>query len=82
MQLGLWNSVFIISKILVFVSEFFLRDVLDGTSHFLLGWIEKYPDFELVLVIVVVPVMMNGLAFWIVDNFLKKRDITMEVDEI
>lgn len=82
LQLGLWNSVFIISKIVVFISEFLLRDVLDGVSHFLLGWIEKYPNFELVLVMMVVPVIMNGLAFWVVDNFLKKRDISQEIVEV
>lgn len=29
---------------------------------------------ELILVIVIVPVIMNGLAFWIQDNFLKKKE--------
>jgi hypothetical protein len=29
-------------------------------------------------VIIVVPVIMNGLAFWIQDNFLKKKEINRE----
>jgi len=39
-----------------------------------MGWIEDYPVLELVLVIVIVPVIMNGLAFWVQDNFLKKDE--------
>jgi len=38
-----------------------------------LGWIEAYPNLELIVVMVIVPVVMNGLAFWVQDNFLKKR---------
>ncbi len=41
-----------------------------------MGWIEDYPVLELFVVIVIVPVIMNGLAFWIQDNFLMKRDKT------
>jgi hypothetical protein len=48
-----------------------------------LGWVEAYPNVELVLVIVVVPVIMNGFAFWVQDNFLKKRSVpTQEQREI
>jgi hypothetical protein len=39
-----------------------------------MGWIERFPVLELVLVIVVVPVVMNGLAFWVQDNFLMKKE--------
>jgi hypothetical protein len=39
-----------------------------------MGWIEDYEILELVVVIVIVPVIMNGLAFWVQDNFLKKQE--------
>ena len=45
-------------------------------SVFLIGWIQPYQTLELILVIIIVPVLMNGLAFWIQDNFLMKKDIT------
>jgi AAA15 family ATPase/GTPase len=35
---------------------------------------------ELILVIIVAPVIMNGLAFWFQDNFLKKK-LTPDGDE-
>lgn len=40
----------------------------------ILGWIEDYPILELLVVMVIVPVIMNGLAYWVQDNFLMKRD--------
>lgn len=42
---------------------------------FLLGWIQPYPTWELIIVIIIIPVFMNALAFWIQDNFLKKQDV-------
>jgi hypothetical protein len=43
-------------------------------SLFFLGWIQPYEIFELILVIIIVPVIMNGFAFWMQDNFLKKQE--------
>jgi hypothetical protein len=45
-----------------------------------MGWIEAYPILELMVVIVIVPVIMNALAFWVQDNFLKKEDIQIAND--
>ena len=59
--------------------EYFLRTLLNKISEILLGWIEAYPRLELIFVIVVVPVIMNGFAFWAQDSFLKKRDLTEEI---
>ena len=44
---------------------------------FLIGWIQPYQTLELILVIIVVPVIMNGLAFWIQDNFLMQKNVTI-----
>jgi hypothetical protein len=44
-----------------------------AVAMFLIGWITPYETLELILVIIVIPVIMNGLAFWIQDNFLKKK---------
>lgn len=69
----IWNAIVIVAKIVLFLLEYFLSAFLDIVSKFLLGWIEAYPTLELMVVIVVVPVIMNGFAFWVQDNFLKKR---------
>ena len=44
-------------------------------------WIKPYPVFELILVIVIIPVIMNGLAFWIQDSFLMKDKETLQKEK-
>ncbi len=43
-------------------------------ATFVLGWIQPYETLELILVIIIAPVIMNGFAFWFQDNFLKKKE--------
>lgn len=66
----------VISKTLLFFTEMLLSGPIIDISVFLIGWIQPYQTLELILVIIVVPVLMNGLAFWIQDNFLMKKDTT------
>lgn len=70
----LWNMIVIISKSLLFELEVLLNEPLTSITLVLLGWIQPYKTFELILVIIVVPVIMNGFAFWFQDNFLKKKE--------
>lgn len=73
-QLAIWVAIVVVGKSVIFGFEFGLQNPLKNISSFLMGWIEKYPVFELILVMVIVPVCMNGLAFWVQDNFLMKKD--------
>jgi hypothetical protein len=68
----IWLAIVVVSKSIFFGIEFGCEDFLKTVSFELVGWIEAYPVLELVIVIVIVPVIMNGLAFWVQDNFLKK----------
>lgn len=72
----MWNVIVVISKTLLFYTELLLSEPIIDIAVFLIGWIQPYQTLELILVIIVVPVIMNGLAFWIQDNFLKKKDST------
>ena len=76
MQFLVWNLIVVVSKTLVFLTEIGLSTPIVKISLFLIGWIQPYKVLELILVIIVVPVIMNGLAFWIQDNFLMKKDMT------
>jgi hypothetical protein len=49
-------------------------------SSFLLGWIQPYQTLELILVIIIIPVIMNGFAFWFQDNFLMKKEPSTPVE--
>lgn len=57
---------------------FFIQDLLSAqimaVTEVLMGWITSFPKLELVLVMFLVPVIMNALAFWVQDNFLMKKD--------
>jgi len=72
--LVIWNGIVIIAKCVLFGTEFGLEKQLQEFSMLILGWIEEYPVLELLLVMVIVPVIMNGLAYWVQDNFLMKQD--------
>ena len=76
MQFIVWNAIVVISKTLLFFTEMLLSTPITTIASFLLGWIQPYQTLELILVIILVPVIMNGLAFWIQDNFLKKKENT------
>lgn len=64
----------VLGKSILFAFEFAMESPLKNFTFSLMGWIEDYEVLELVVVIVIVPVIMNGLAFWVQDNFLKKQD--------
>lgn len=73
MQFLIWNLIVVISKTLLFELEVLLSGPLIAVATLLIGWIQPYETLELILVIIVAPVIMNGLAFWFQDNFLKKK---------
>ncbi len=66
--------VVVIAKSVVFAIELALTQPLTKFAQLILGWIEAYPTLELIVVIVIVPVVMNGLAFWVQDNFIMKKE--------
>ncbi len=51
--------------------QFALGKYLEKASSFVLEGIGN-PDLELILVMVFIPLIMNMIAFWIQDNFLKE----------
>jgi len=42
-------------------------------KKFILKPISAYPRFELIVVMLIVPFIMNALMFWVVDNFLMQK---------
>ena len=39
----------------------------------MLIWFKGYPKVELVFVMVIAPVFLNSIMFWVTDSFLKSR---------
>ena len=47
--------------------------IFEKVADFFLGWLKKFPDFKLVLIMIVVPIIFNIIQFWIQDNILKGK---------
>ena len=52
---------------------FLNREFLDLIAEILLSVFRNYPKAELVIVMIIVPTMLNGLQFWITDEYLKNK---------
>lgn len=74
-QLIIWNLIVVVSKIFLYVIQFKLSSVLQLAGDFLFDWLNGMPNLKLIIVMVFVPLILNGIQFWIQDNFLKKNDI-------
>lgn len=53
------------------------QDTLKFIGDFLLKPLEKFPNFELVMIMIIIPVIFNSLMFWITDSFLKNEEKMM-----
>ena len=73
-QFLIWIVVLTIAKFSVILVSYFGRDALDVFGDMILTPIRIDPNFELVMIMVVLPFMMNATQFWVQDNFLKKQD--------
>lgn len=74
-QLTVYFSCLMITKLIVYAfMEYFEGPLLWTTSHILLIWLDEYPDeFEIFVVMFVVPVVMNCLQLILIDNFIQNQ---------
>jgi hypothetical protein len=63
-------------KSLLFAIQDLLSHPIMVVIEFLMGWITDYPKLELTVVMFIIPVIMNAIAFWIQDNYLMKKPPT------
>eukprot|EP01016_Furgasonia_blochmanni_P021228 TRINITY_DN2351_c0_g1_i2.p2 TRINITY_DN2351_c0_g1~~TRINITY_DN2351_c0_g1_i2.p2 ORF type:complete len:167 (+),score=22.78 TRINITY_DN2351_c0_g1_i2:112-612(+) len=77
-QLLLWNFFVFLSKILLLGVQAMFAALLVEMSAHLWSSLDNMPNFKLLIVMVIVPVIMNSFQFWIQDNFLKKQEFDKE----
>ncbi|EWS72964.1 homocysteine S-methyltransferase family protein (macronuclear) [Tetrahymena thermophila SB210] len=75
MQLLIWNVIVIMSKSVLYFIQMGLQNVLLQIAGFLFQGITNI-YLELIIVMAIIPVVMNGLQFWVQDNFLKKHEFS------
>ena len=80
LQLSIWCLIVAFVKTILAVFIFLASTVLGFVGSLLLGWLEPYPQFELLFVMILVPLVMNCMQFWVQDTFLK--DKTKEIKAI
>lgn len=73
-QFTIWIFVLTLAKFMVILISFIAKNALDAFGDILLAPFRISPDFELVMIMVVLPFLMNATQFWIQDNFLKKQE--------
>lgn len=70
-QTGAWLGVVAVAKVLlVFTLVFPLKGPLYRLVDVLFAPLAKYPELELLLVMVVIPLVLNTATFWISDHYL------------
>lgn len=76
-QLGIYFSALMVTKFILYgFVECFETQLLWITSKILLAWLDEYPnEFEIFVVMFVVPVFMNCLQLILIDNFIQNQVI-------
>ena len=73
-QMGIWCLITSISK---FFNYIILNGFVDFFRHFgnkIIEFLKPYPKFELIFVMIFVPLLTSMFQYWVTDNFLKESD--------
>ena len=73
-QMGIWC---LISSLAKFINYIILNSATHFFRHFgtsILQSMQEHPKFELVFVMIIVPLLTSCFQYWITDNFLKESD--------
>eukprot|EP01017_Pseudomicrothorax_dubius_P016218 TRINITY_DN1841_c0_g2_i1.p1 TRINITY_DN1841_c0_g2~~TRINITY_DN1841_c0_g2_i1.p1 ORF type:complete len:266 (-),score=41.15 TRINITY_DN1841_c0_g2_i1:170-967(-) len=72
-QLLIWIMIVILSKIFLYLIQYYLSGFFINITLFLFQGLRNLPFVKLLLVMILIPTIMNALQFWLQDNFLKKK---------
>ncbi|KAI3403730.2 hypothetical protein KGF56_003455 [Candida oxycetoniae] len=74
-QLAVYFSSLMITKFILYgFVEIFERQLLWITSHILLAWLDEFPEeFEILMVMFVIPIILNCLQLILIDNFIRNQ---------
>ena len=70
-QVIVWVMCTFIAKIVVFFIQLRYHTILVQTGEKMLAGFKGSPKLELVVVMIIIPVTLNSLMFWVQDSFLK-----------
>ena len=71
LQVVIWNVVVTIIKIILFLTIHVFKVIFETIAEIILGPFRRYPELKLVLIMIFIPVVLNSIQFWVIDNILK-----------
>jgi hypothetical protein len=72
-QLFVWLLVVTGMKLCVLAVMLVLAGQLEATASYMLSPVSGHPDLKLIVVMILTPVTMNSIQYWLVDNIIKKK---------
>lgn len=75
-QLAVWGLIVAAMKVLLFWILQIFAAPLEIAVNFILGWMNAYPNCKLILIMMIIPLFLNALQFWVQDNILKAKKET------
>ena len=70
-QLWIWIGIILIVKGIIWLSMNLFQKPLHFFGEMILLPFEGHPELELVMIMIIIPLVLNSLIFWITDSFLK-----------
>lgn len=80
-QLAVWLMIVVFGKVLLLLSLSQVIVPLDALLATVFKPIRKYPELELVLVMILIPSVLNALQFWLTDSFLKRSESNDKLED-
>ena len=74
-QLVVFITGLIVMKIFIFLILNYFEDLAYWFANLTLGWADKWPNFQVFLVMFVSPVLLNCFQYCCIDNIIKLHDI-------
>ncbi|KNC46664.1 transmembrane protein 110 [Thecamonas trahens ATCC 50062] len=71
MQLGVWQVIVVLVKLIMGLLMYPVAGILEAIARFFLTPFLNHPHTELIVVMLVAPLFLNIITFWISDNILK-----------
>lgn len=81
-QLLVFTSGLAIMKVCVFVILNYFEDAAYLLADLILGWSDAWPNFQIVLVMFVCPVVLNCFQYFCVDNIIKLPTNSVNLDNV
>lgn len=72
-QMALWQGIVVLMKFTMVLVMLLAHHLLEAVASVVLSLLNYWPEAKLVMVMIITPVAMNTVQFWLVDNFIQSR---------